>query len=48
MRLLRLTLVGLMCVVARAESPKEKEFVPLFNGTDLKGWAVAIKPRMGC
>ena len=39
MRLLRLTLVGLMCVVARAESPKEKEFVPLFNGTDLKGWA---------
>lgn len=39
MRLLRLTLVGLMCVVARAESPKENDFVPLFNGTDLKGWA---------
>ena len=39
MRLLRLTLVGLWCVVARAESPKENDFVPLFNGTDLKGWA---------
>ena len=38
MRFLIPALIGLLFAEARAESPKETDFVPLFNGTDLKGW----------
>ena len=38
MRFLIPALIGLLFAEARAESPKETDFVRLFNGTDLKGW----------
>jgi len=38
MRFLIPALIGLLFAEARSESPKETDFVPLFNGTDLKGW----------
>jgi len=38
MRFLIPTLIGLLFTEARAEPPNETDFVPLFNGTNLKGW----------
>jgi|TARA_Y100000994_G_C15677649_1_gene436449 hypothetical protein len=38
MRFLMLTLIGLLFVQAWGQTPKQTDFVPLFNGTDLKGW----------
>jgi hypothetical protein len=43
MRFLIPTLIGLLFAEARAESPKKTDFVPLFNGTDLKGWVGKIE-----
>jgi len=43
MRFLIPTLIGLLFTEARAESPKETDFVPLFNGTDLNGWVGQIE-----
>ena len=43
MRFLIPTLIGLLFTEARAEPPNETDFVPLFNGTNLKGWVGQIE-----
>ena len=38
MRFITFTLIGLLFIRVWGQPPKQVDFVPLFNGTDLKGW----------